>query len=155
MGQVDILPLEVDLHVEDALRNRQPRDQLFLVHRLDQEVVGTGPEGLELVPALVLDGQHDDVAVRDGRPRADEAAQLEAVDLGHHPVCQDEPPVVASERASQAAAAPVTRLVSWPWASRVRQRETPVVTWSSTTRILIGSKSHSRLGLATSVAARA
>ena len=68
-----------------------PGQQLRRVERLDQVVVGTGAEALDLLLDLALGGQHDDRDVgRLALLRPDLGRDLVAVQLGQHHVEEDQ-----------------------------------------------------------------
>ena len=66
------------------------QQQLGLVDRLGQEVVGAGLDGAVDVAGLVEGGDHEDGDVARRRVRREALAHLEAADLRHHDVEQDQ-----------------------------------------------------------------
>ena len=60
------------------------------MERLDQVVVGTGPEAPDPLLDLTLGGEHDDRDVGGGLLLADLRRDLVAVELGQHDVEEDE-----------------------------------------------------------------
>ena len=93
--EAGVLLLELGLDVEDAPGDRQPDDQLFLIHGLGQEVVGSRSQTLQSVEAIGPARHHDDVRVRVPSGRSDPAAKLRTIHIGHHPVRDHQPPILA------------------------------------------------------------
>ena len=83
----------IDLH---------PRDQRRLVDRLGQVLVGAGLEAGDDVLGIGLGGDQDDRHERQRRVGLEPTADLDAVQLGHHDVEQDQ---VRTARARAAASA--------------------------------------------------
>ena len=93
--EANVLLLQLGLDVKDTAGDRQPDDQLFLIHGLGQEVVGAGRQALQSVEAIGPTRHHDDVRVRVPLDRSDPAAKLRTVHIGHHPVRDHHPPIPA------------------------------------------------------------
>ena len=70
-----------------AERDPHARQQLADAERLGQVIVGAGIESLDLVPLAPARGEHDD---RRGRPRADAAGDLDAVQVRKAQVQEDD-----------------------------------------------------------------
>jgi len=96
--QSGVLFLELGLDGLDSAGDRQPDDQLFLVHGLGQEVVCACGQTLQSVQAIGSTRHHDDVGVRVPFCSSDPPAKLGALDIGHHPVGDDEPPILTIDK---------------------------------------------------------
>ena len=83
------LALDRVLVALDPGQGRHPGQQLALVDRLGQEVVGAGLQGLHLL-LVAARGDHHDRQVGGVGLLADPAAHLVAVHAGHHDVQEDE-----------------------------------------------------------------
>ena len=91
--ELDELPLEP----EDPLRDAEPGVELVGIERLAGEVVRSRPHRLEVVLLPAQRGQEDDVGVPRPVLGADSAAELDAVEIRHHPVGDDQRHVLAVE----------------------------------------------------------
>ena len=88
---------ELAFEAQDALGGTQPDAQLLEVERLGQEVIGTRGHALDQVVLVVARGQEDEVGVMVPLHGADPSAELQPVDLGHHPVADDQTDRLALE----------------------------------------------------------
>lgn len=91
--ELDQLPLEA----QDPLRDPEPGAELVRVKGLVGEVVGARAHRLEVVLLPTERGEQDDVGVPRAVLGADAAGELDAVEVRHHPVGDDERHVLALE----------------------------------------------------------
>ena len=90
LGQVGQGPVELALEVADPEQAPDPAEQLDLVHRLGQEVVGPDLDAPLEVGGLVQGGDHQDQEVAGLRVGPELLADLEAGEPGHHHVEQEQ-----------------------------------------------------------------
>src|SRR6185436_9255750 len=84
--QLDQARFEPPLQIRDADADLHPGTELLGIDRLDHVVVGACVEaGHEVTPAATSCKQ-DYIYASERRPLTNAAAQLDAVDAGHHPV---------------------------------------------------------------------
>lgn len=93
--QASVFRFQLGLNSQDALGDRQPDDQFFLIHWFGQEVVGSRGQARQTVEAIGSTGHHQDISVRMPSSSTNLAAELDSVHIGHHPVGDQHPPVTA------------------------------------------------------------
>ena len=82
--------LELPLKCEHALACREADAKLVDIGRFGQEIVGAGLHSLNQRTALLACSQQNDVGVAGASCRPRRPTELEAVDIRHHPVRDDE-----------------------------------------------------------------
>ena len=75
---------------EQSLPAAQPGKQLRAVHRLAEEIIHSRGKCGEHVRGLIARGQHDDESISSAQDFPDGAGDLEAIELRHFPIEQDD-----------------------------------------------------------------
>ncbi len=78
------------MKLDRAETNSHAGDKLFLVERLGEVIVGSGLKSFYDALLVTLAGQHNDMGIRLEGNRSQTAADLQAIQVGHHPVHDDE-----------------------------------------------------------------
>jgi hypothetical protein len=71
---------------------------LILIHGLGEEVIGAGLQALQAMAPVSPTGRRHDVALRPAPWGADATPKLQAIQSGHHPIRDGEPPIRAVDK---------------------------------------------------------